>query len=166
MRTFTHPGDPALSLPPAALAGWVGRTTLAALDPLVWGVGWPEGPRRIFPGGPEMPTPNPLPPTPGPTSPRRPPQPLSASPAHLGVTPVRPAKLATNALSISWVCLFYCKCLRGLKHRECGQTSRKSRGVVRAGAVAVSGRDRRLAAADQTLERVWVSDCLPGPTAL
>lgn len=38
----------------------------------------------------------------------------------------------------------------------------ESQGVLRAGATAASGRDRWLAAADWTLERVWVSDSLSG----
>lgn len=52
MRTFTHPGDPALGLPPAALAGWVDRTTPAALDPLVWGVGVARGAKKDLSQGP------------------------------------------------------------------------------------------------------------------
>lgn len=110
MRTFTHPGDPALSLPLAALAGWVGRTTPAALDPLVWGVRVARGAKKDLPWGPEgleMPTPNPLPPV-RPHLPTEAAADLSASPAHLGATPVRPAEPATNALSVGWVCLFYC----------------------------------------------------------
>lgn len=64
-----------------------------------------------------MPTPDSLPPTPGPTSSRRPEAPVSASPAHLGVTPVWPAEPATNALVINCVCLFYCN--SGLKRTKC-----------------------------------------------
>lgn len=103
------------------MVGWLGGATLAALDPLVWGWGWPEGPRRIFPGGPEgleMPTPDSLS-----TSYARPHLLSEAGSPSLSLagTPgsdfVWPAEPATNALVINCVCLFYCN--SGLKRTKC-----------------------------------------------